>query len=120
MNAEILEKAGIDYDKGVKRFLGNALIYEKVLSKFPKDPTFDRVRADYEANDREALLADAHEFKGMCGNIAINRAYEAADALVKLLRGQHSKSDIDLAYSRLEAEYNLAREAVLASSEVSA
>lgn len=118
MNADILRSAGVDYDRGVNRFMGRAHLYEKTLSKFAKDTTFSRVRAAYLAGDREQLLADAHELKGMCGNIALTPLYEAANALVQLLRsGACTQADLDAAYGRLEKEYHIVYEAVLAALE---
>lgn len=118
MNADKLQKAGIDYNRGVKRFMGRAHLYEKALSKFPKDGAFARIRAAHEANDVEQLLASAHEFKGMCGNIALPALYDASDALVTLLRGgAFSPADLDAAYMHLEKEYRAANEAILAAME---
>lgn len=118
MNADILKNAGIDYDGGVKRFLGRAPLYLKTLAKFPKNDTMDRVRADYEKRDREALLQDSHELKGMCGNMSMTKLYLAADAVVTLLRaGGATDEKLAAAMDGLEKEYEIAKEAVLAATE---
>ena len=118
MNAAILKAAGIDYDRGVKRFVGRAHLYEKALRKFPKDDTFSRIRAAYEAGDKEGLFAGVHEFKGMCGNIALTSLYEAADAMVQLLRdGAYAEAELAAAYGALQTEYHIVQEAVLAAAE---
>lgn len=118
MNVQGLKEAGIDYDRGVKRFVGRANLYEKALSKFPKDGTFERIRAAYEADDAQALLASAHELKGMCGNIAMTGLYEAADALVSLLRGgEASPAAVNAAYETLKMRYQTAYEAIVAAME---
>ena len=118
MKAEILRQAGVDYDYGVQRFVGRAHLYEKALTKFSKDTTFDRIRAAYEAGDRAALLAAAHECKGMCGNIGLTSLYEAADALVQLLRGDAVAPDaLDAAYALLDKRYRAVHTAVAAAME---
>ena len=118
MNAERLTAAGVDYERGVKRFLGRAPLYEKTLRKFAADTTFSRIRAAYEQGDRDALFAAAHEFKGMCGNIALTSLYESADALVRLLRGGAcAPAELDAAFARLDREYHTVHEAVLAAME---
>ena len=118
MNAEILKRAGIDYDRGVKRFVGRAHLYEKALSKFPKDSTFSRIRAAYAAGDKEQLFASVHECKGMCGNIALTSLYETADTMVQMLRGgAYSETELAAAYEKLEREYHVVYDAVLAAME---
>ena len=118
MNANVLKRAGIDYDYCVKRFVGRANLFEKALGKFAKDTTIDRIRAAYGAKDMEGLLASAHEFKGMCGNIGLTSLYEAADALVALLRsGAYDNGTLDAAYRCLDETYDAVHGAVIASME---
>ncbi len=120
MNAEILKNAGIDYDRGVKRFMGRAHLYEKTLAKFMRDTAFSRIQAAYEAGDMEQMRAAAHEFKGMCGNIALSTLYDMSHALVELLRSEAGKpAEVAAAYGKLEREYHAVREAVLAAMEES-
>lgn len=120
MISDTLKNAGIDYDDGVKRFMGRADLYIKTLSKFPKNDTMERVRADYAARDNDALLRDAHELKGMCGNMSMTLVFRAADAVVALLRGGgFSDGDLSAAMSVLNAAYDAAKAAVSAVAEAS-
>ena len=113
-----MSKAGIDYEQGVKRFLGRSALYDKTLGRFLKDGAFSRIRADFESGDKAALLADAHEFKGMCGNIAMPSLYESSSALVALLRREDCGEDeLASAYERLDADYEAARAAITAAME---
>lgn len=41
MNIEILKKAGIDYDSGLDRFMGDTELYGTVLNLFLADHTMD-------------------------------------------------------------------------------
>lgn len=120
MNIEILKNAGIEYDGGVKRFMGRAPLYLKTLAKFPKDGTMGRIQADYRAGDLAALLLDVHEFKGMCGNMSMTRLAYTADVIVSLLRaGTAETAELDAAMARLETEYAAVNAAVLTAMEVS-
>ncbi len=118
MNAEILKNAGVEYDDGVKRFAGRAQLYEKTLMKFSKDTTFSRIKAAYEAGDKDGLLASAHEFKGMCGNISLTSLYKTSDAMVRLLRAdEYPGAAFDSLYGQLKADYTRTYEAVSAAME---
>lgn len=118
MNADILRCGGIDYDRGVKRFAGRVHLFEKALTKFTRDATFSRLRAAFEAGDRAALFACAHEFKGMCGNIGLDSLYEAAGAMVNSLRGDAvSEEQLAAAYEALANEYHTVYGAVIAAME---
>lgn len=118
MNIEILKNAGIDYDSGVKRFMGRAPLYLKTLAKFPKDGTMGRIQADYQAGDLAALLLDVHEFKGMCGNMSMTRLAHTADGIVSMLRaGTEAAVELDEAMARLETEYAAVNAAVLTAME---
>ncbi len=118
MKRDILVAAGIDYDSGVRRFAGRASLYEKSLSRFPGEGTFQRIRADYQSGDRPQLLLDVHEFKGMCGNIAVSGLYDASEAMLSLLRAEPcAQEELDSAYTLLAAGYAKAVAAVRAAME---
>ena len=120
MNSEILKNAGIDYDGGVKRFMGRAQLYTKTLSKFPRDGAMGRIREDYKAGDFAALLRDAHEFKGMCGNMSMTHLACTADVIVSMLRAETMDiAGLATAMESLNNEYTAAKDAVLAAMEVS-
>ena len=87
MNVEILIRGGVDYHSGVKRFMGDAELYETVLQQLLlSDTAFDRACRAYEKRDGAALRAAAHELKGACGSADITPVYEEAAKLVVLLR----------------------------------
>ena len=119
MNARILTGAGIDYESGVRRFAGVARLYEKSHNKFPQDATFARLRADYESGDAAQLRLDAHEFKGMCGNISLQNLYRASEALLALFRADAwAQNDLDAAFAGLERAYNETVQAIREAAEV--
>lgn len=120
MNVEALKNAGIDYDSGVKRFMGREHLYMKTLAKFPQNDTIDRVRTDYAEHNMDALLRDVHEFKGMCGNMSMTHLAHTADVIVSILRfGTVVPTELAAAMGELEKEYATAKDAILIAAEVS-
>ena len=118
INADILNKAGIDYNAGLARFMGDPELYEMVLAAFTRADIPQRAKAAYDANDRNTLLEVVHEAKGSSGNAGLNNVYTEASALVKLLRS-HDYSDNELAasYLRFEKGYLSIQAAIKASVE---
>ncbi|MDO5111544.1 MAG: Hpt domain-containing protein [Clostridia bacterium] len=113
MNVEILKNAGIDYDHAVKRFMGKASIYEKVLGDFLNDTALDRALVAFDAGDTQGLFSCAHEIKGVSGNMDITRLYDATCELVELLRGGKFSDDaLKAAFLSFQSAYMNAKMAV--------
>ncbi len=86
MDCKALAEAGINVEEGIKRFCGNADIYERLLYKFPNERQFfDLIDAIEEGNVKEAFQA-AHALKGVCGNLSIQKMYEDLVPIVEILR----------------------------------
>lgn len=116
MKAEELNKAGIDYSAGLKRFMDDAALYEMVLAAFARADTPQRARAAYDANDRETLLSVVHEAKGSSGNAGLELLYTEASALVKLLRSQgYTDDELAQGFLRFEKCYLSMQEAIKAA-----
>ena len=77
MNRYVLVKAGIDYNGGMQRFRKKEL-YEKFLLSFPQDENFRKL---------EQAFHYAHAFKGIVGNLSIQKLMDAVVPLVEELRG---------------------------------
>lgn len=103
INADVLTKAGIDYNAGLERFMNDPELYEKVLAAFTRANITQRARAAYDANDRETLLKVAHEAKGSSGNAGLSNLYTKANELVQLLRsGNVTDDELTESYLRFE------------------
>lgn len=81
-----MQTIGIDYNEGVKRFSGNAAIYEKFLLKFLDDTTFEELDQAMQNRDYGTAFSAAHTLKGVTGNLSMNRLYEELVAFVEMLR----------------------------------
>lgn len=121
MDTALLKQGGIDYEKGVARFLGDHALYEEVLLTYLADNAFSRAEEAYDAKDYKALFACAHELKGTCGNLDITTVYQAACALVELLRdGNYIEAAIISAFASLKAAYMVAQDAIQLAAGINA
>ena len=116
MNKSILTQAGIEYDKGVERCVGNAGLYESLLARYSEDPRLADAAKWLEQRDYDSLFAYIHEIKGVTGNLSIMRVYNLASELTEILRAK--KYDLaDGAFTRFSQEYTAAMAAIRAASE---
>ena len=116
MNKELLVSAGIDYDGGVRRFMGNALLFEKMLCKFLTDQSFSEARKSLEDCEWEFFFRNVHTLKGVSGNLSINVIYNTASQIVSLLRA----NDLEGAKAQipsLEEEYGAVSKAIGLAAE---
>ena len=86
-----LQVFGVDIQDGLKRFVNNAALYEKMLKKFPGASGDLPVLVHFESGNLEAALANAHTLKGMTGNLSLTPLFNAYTDIVALLR--ESKPD---------------------------
>ena len=105
MDRDILVMHGIDYDDGVKRLMGNSMIFEKCLMKFPADDSFSKLKRELEnANCEEAFKA-AHTLKGVAANLSMTRlAAKADDCCEELRTGNIVNAKV--IFPVVEEEYN--------------
>lgn len=81
-----LETLGVDIQDGLRRFVNNAALYEKMLKKFPAAAEQLPVQPHFDSGDLDAALANAHTLKGMTGNLSLTPLYTAYTEIVALLR----------------------------------
>lgn len=113
LNQQTLSSAGIDYQAGKKRFIGDCELYEAVLSAFLEDTTLQRAQLALTQRDRKELLSCAHELKGASGNTDMTALYTACCALVTLLRGENATdTEVESAFERMESAYLIARDGI--------
>ena len=91
MDKDTLIAANVDYENGIKRFAGNAMLYEKYLLKFKDDVHYEAAKAAYEAGDYETLLKEAHTLKGVAGTLGLTDIYQTCSNIVTALRGERTE-----------------------------
>jgi len=67
-----LEEAGINFQTGMERFLGNEKLFVSFLHKFPKDPSFSQLCIHMENKETQAAFREAHTLKGVAGNLSLD------------------------------------------------
>lgn len=91
MDKDTLIAANVDYENGIKRFAGNAMLYEKYLAKFKDDVHYEAAKAAYEAGDFDTLLKEAHTLKGVAGTLGLTDIYQTCSNIVTALRGERTE-----------------------------
>jgi HPt (histidine-containing phosphotransfer) domain-containing protein len=93
MDKEKSIQAGIDYDQGVNRFMGNVALYEKYALKFLDDTTFAQLETAMSDKNVKDAFYQAHTLKGVSGNLSFNKFLDTIIPVVEALR----KEDMALA-----------------------
>ena len=105
MDRDTLIMHGIDYDDGVKRLVGNSMIFEKCLLKFPNDESFANLKRELETGNCEEAFKAAHNLKGVAANLSMTRlAVKAGDCCEELRAG--NIADAKSLFNALEEEYS--------------
>ncbi|MCM1104997.1 MAG: Hpt domain-containing protein [Clostridium sp.] len=102
---EALERAGVNLNEALERFMGNEELLVRFLKKFVNDSSYQSlVKAMGEKNAKDAFEA-AHALKGVCGNLSIAKLFEHVCRLVELLRGGNMGEEADQCFAEVVAEY---------------
>jgi histidine phosphotransfer protein HptB len=100
-----LKENGVDVEKTVARFCGNADLFEKFILKFPSDGDFALIKPAFDKKDYLEALNTTHTLKGVSGNLGLTRLYTACSNTVALIRAQKYQEASD-SYPEIEASYN--------------
>lgn len=94
MKEEACRAAGIDYDKGLERFMGNEALYREFLAKFLYDGSFQEFWAGIEMGDLSMAEKSIDTLKGTAANLSLVRLSALADEIGKELRAGRSAEEI--------------------------
>lgn len=81
-----LEKAGIDTNDALARFMENEALMMKFLLRFPEDPSFAQLQEAMEHGDAAQAFTAAHTLKGVAGNLSMRDLYGLVSRVVEDLR----------------------------------
>lgn len=99
-----LLKAGIDYDEGLDRCMGNNVLYNKLLLRLIENSNYDNLLEAIKEKNYEKAFGFAHTLKGMLGNLSVNEAYSKIVLLVEDLRNKMYKN-IDKLFEDFNKKY---------------
>ncbi len=92
---QVLCDVGVDYNKGLERFMGNVALYHKFLLKFLDDGSCaDFVKA-FADGDMEKAGKSIHTLKGTAGNLSLMSLFKAADNTVQAIKKHQSREEIE-------------------------
>lgn len=83
----VLQRAGIDVEDALGRFMGNEELMMQFLLKFPQDPNFPQLKEAMAHGDADRAFAAAHTLKGVTGNLSMKALSQQVGLLVEDLRG---------------------------------
>ena len=102
---QTLEAAGINYSKGLERFMKNRGLYEKFLTKFLNDASYSGFKTALAAGDLTAAEKSIHTLKGTAGNLSIENLYTLADSITQKIRHGATAEEIQKIEPELDSMY---------------
>lgn len=99
-----LAAIGVETERTIQRFSGNAALYEKFLLKFPQDDNFSKIKPALDQDNYEEAFIAAHTLKGVAGNLGMVRLFQACSDLVAMLRAKEYQNAKD-SFVELETAY---------------
>ena len=80
---QVFSDAGVDYNKGLERFMGNVALYHKFLLKFLGDGSFAHFKESFAAGNLENAGKHVHTLKGTAGNLSLMRLFVSSYDIVQ-------------------------------------
>ena len=108
---DILREAGFDVNGALGRLMNNQAFFLKMLGKFAKDESFDKMRGFVEAGDAQNAGESAHALKGMCSTLGMMKLSDCCAKLQYLYQGRE-EGDPLLVFAQADEEYKGAMEAI--------
>lgn len=84
-----------DFDEACKRMLKEEMV-TRFVKKFPSDPCIKELCAAVEEGNIDASFRAVHTMKGVTGNLAFTKLYNAVWKLTEQLRPRLEPADPDL------------------------
>lgn len=109
---EAFKMAGIDYENGLERCLGDESLYTRLLGMFKDDNAFERLTTALDRGDITDAFECAHALKGVAVNLGMNTLFETDSELANALRGD---GDLDKArelYTSVKVAYSKVMDAL--------
>lgn len=117
MNIDMLKASGIDYEDGLERFSGNSQLYEKYLTKFLDNHTYEEMRDAACGNDLRQAFELAHKLKAFLGNLSMSHFYEEIRSLTEEFRAG-VRRDYKPDFAALDPEYRKIKQAIRGNQDV--
>lgn len=104
MNIELLNSNGIDYDKGLYRFMNNASLYEGLLKEFLKTHDYKLAKSAKINNEYDKMINHLNKMKITTKSLELCKLYEKTIKVIAVLEsGQYD--DLEELYNNMQEEY---------------
>lgn len=103
---QVYEQLDGNYDNAIGRLMSEERIIKYLLKFMDKDMDALIVKA-LEAGDYETAFCEAHNLKGVCANLNLDRLEVSASALTEALRGGKPEGDITSLVEQMKSDYEL-------------
>lgn len=105
MDRQKLIDAGIDYENGVERLMGNTEMYEHFLQMFLEDDSFKNLDDAMHNHHYPEAFLQAHTLKGVAGNLSMGEFYQNLILFVEMLRNSTDIPGAVKLYPEIKKEY---------------
>lgn len=105
MEKQAFVDAGIDYDDGLNRFMGQEELFVKFLLKYLDDPSYRELVKGLEDRNAEEAFAAAHKMKGVVSFLSLKDLYDALVPVVEALRHATVVDDALALFPKLQEQY---------------
>lgn len=95
MDKNELTDLDLDYETGLRRFMGNEQVFDSFLLRFVEDPNTAELKKALEKHDFKEAFERAHTIKGVVGSLSLNGLYAKICLVVEDLRGDVKESVSD-------------------------
>ena len=109
---QTLCNVGVDYSKGLERFMGNVALYHKFLVKFLDDGSYADFVQAFADGDIEKAGKCVHTLKGTSGNLSLMGLFNAADNMVQAIRAGKSRDELAQLAEEVQQVYEKNCEAI--------
>ncbi len=103
--------AGGNYSEVMER-IGNETRIQKYLKKFSEDNSYSELLAALAEENWHGAFRSAHNLKGLCANLSLDRAAQAAGTVCEALRHGKPEADLTELCGELDAAYQKTLSAV--------
>lgn len=91
-----LQKAGINTDQAIGRFMGNTSLFLQFVRRLPQALRFEDIRRALEAQDDETFYMLVHTLKGTAANLSAENLAECTQAILVEYRASGFKHQTKL------------------------
>lgn len=99
-----LQRAGVDMNTVMSRFMGNETLYIKFLMRFVEDENFRNMQSMFQQGNLEEAFKAAHTLKGLIANLGLDGIMRSVTTITERLRNGNTEGVSEL-MQQAEWEY---------------